>query len=576
MDVRTKIVCTLGSRDPADPALPQNAPDFVLRLAGAGMDVARLNLSHSRAWLDREGAGFAPEDAWLEAVERVNRDRAAARDLRRVAVLADLQGVKLRLSIAPEARREGWELRPGETVRLALAPGAPPPCVDGGPALAEDVRRGLAAAGKRESLVYLGDGEPLLRARSVDGAGTLEAEVVVGGNVTDRKGVTFRGVALTVETVLTEKDRFDLARFVVPRWLAGRVGVVALSFVRGPGDVRALRSFVAGLLGAAGERVEAPDPALAADAARRVAGDPALLAEYRRLLGALDGGEARASLLKFPVVAKIETREAAAAAAAIVREADGVMVARGDLGLQCEAADVPRLQKEILRAASRAGKPSIVATQMLDSMERFYEPRRPEASDVFNAVLDGADGVMLSGETSVGIYPVRAVEVLRGIVASAESFDGKPLEQHQEDLLRFYEEVREERAWRGEGAAVTDHVCYLAAVTAATLQCRALVALTTSGGTARMVARFRPRTPVYAAVHHAAVARRLNLSYGVRPVEIPWLPSGTSADEAFTAALRALRDAGALAAGERVVLLCGRPLGSGRGTNLLSVETVPA
>ena len=571
---RTKIVCTLGSRDPADPSLPQNAPDFVERLAAAGMSVARLNLSHNRSWSDggRSGEGFAREDRWLDALDRVNA--AAGEKGHRVAAMADLQGVKLRLAIPPDARRTGWALAAGQRVRVALAPGAPAPSVDGGPALADDVRRGLEGKGKEGLLLHVGDGETLLRVVGIDAGGVLDAEVVVGGTIFDRKGVTFRGVRITVDTVLTEKDRHDLARWLLPRFLAGRVTFAALSFVRGPEDVKTLRDFAEGLLAAAGEGAPPADGTLAADAARRLEADPALKAEYRRLLDALPRDESRGIVLRLPVVAKIETREAARNAPAIVRECDGVMVARGDLGLQCEAEDVPRLQKEILRAATRAGKPAIVATQMLDSMERSWEPRRPEASDVFNAVLDRADAVMLSGETSVGAYPVRAVEVLRGIVASAEAFDEPALATREADLARLYDAVRAERSWHGPSAAVTDHASYLAALTAPMLGARALVALTLSGGTARMLARFRPRIPVYACVHHPAAARRLALSFGVVPVETPSLPAGTPVDRAFEEAIGTLRERGLVAKGDRVVVLCGRPLGAGGGTNLLSVEEV--
>ncbi len=569
---RTRIVCTLGSRDPADPSIPQNAPDFLDRLFAEGMSVARLNLSHNRA--SEGNAGYEAEDRWLAAAARANAAAAAAGSLRRVSVLADLQGVKIRLVLPPEVRRDGWPLSKGDSLRLGLSRDLPPPRVDGGKALAEDVRTALRAAGSDGLLVHLGDGETLLRATSVTTDGVLEAEVVVGGLLFDRKGVTFRGVKVTVDTVLTEKDRHDLARWVVPRFLAGEVHLVALSFVRGPEDVRTLRHFVHGLLAAAGEGKPPGDAALAEEAARRLGDDPALLAEYRRLLDALPRDEARETILRLPVVAKIETREAAAAAGAIVREADAVMVARGDLGLQCEAREVPRLQKEILRGAARAGKPCIVATQMLDSMERFYEPRRPEASDVFNAVLDHADAVMLSGETSTGAYPVRAVEVLRGIVEAAEAFDEPPLGGRDAELARFYEAVRAERSWHGPSAAVTDHASYLAALTAPTLGARAVVALTLSGGTARMLSRFRPRIPVYACVYHAAVARRLALSYGVQPVEMPGQPAGTPIDRAVEAALAVLKEKGLLAPGERVVVLCGRPLGAGAGTNLLSIEEV--
>jgi pyruvate kinase len=572
---RTKIVCTLGSRDPSDATIPQNAPDFVDRLASEGMSVARLNLSHNRAFAERSVAGgWAREDGWLDAVDRVNAAAAAAGSARRVAVMADLQGVKLRLVLPEERRREGWKLEKGMEVRIGLGAGPSPPFVDGGPALAEDVRRGLATRGEVGLLMHIGDGETLIRVKSVDAAGVLLGEVVVGGVIYDRKGVTFRGVQVTVDSVLTEKDRHDLARWVVPRFLAGRVSFVALSFVRGPDDVHTLRDFVMALLSAAGEGDPPANEPVVQDASRRLKDDPALAEEYRRLLAALPRDAARETVLRVPVVAKIETREAAEDASAIVREADGVMVARGDLGLQCEARDVPRLQKEILRAAARAGKPAIVATQMLDSMERFYEPRRSEASDVFNAVLDHADAVMLSGETSTGVHPVRTVEVLRGIVEAAEVWEDPELVEGDRVLARFYDVVRGERAWHGPSAAVTDHASYLAALSSPTLGARAIVALTMSGGTARMVARFRPRVPVYAAVYHTAIARRLALAYGVVPVEIPFQPAGTAVDHALEEALGVLRERSLLAPGDRVVVLCGRPLGAGAGTNLLSIEDV--
>ena len=575
---RTRIVCTLGSRDPSDPSIPQNAPDFVERLFEAGVCVARLNLSPNRSVAEGAagGAGYSREDRWLEVLEAAGDGAAGTGASRRPAVLVDLQGVKIRLALEPSLRRGGWNLSTGDRIRVGLGRDLPLPHVDGDPSLAADVRRGLAAAGEQGLLVHVGDGETLLRATAVDGDGFMDAEVVVGGVIYDRKGITFRGVAITVPSVLTEKDRHDLARWLVPRFLAGRVHFAALSFVRGPEDVRTLRDFVRGLLAAAGEGNPPADAALAEDAARRLKGDPALLDAYRSLLAAVTSDASRGTVLRLPVVAKIETREAAAAAAAIVREADGVMVARGDLGLQCEAKDVPRLQKEILRAASRAGKPAIVATQMLDSMERFYEPRRPEASDVFNAVLDHADAVMLSGETSTGIYPVRAVEVLRGIVEAAEAFEDPPLADRDRALAAFYDAVRTERAWHGPSAAVTDHACYLAALSVPTVGAKAVLALTLSGGTARMVARFRPRVPVVAGVYHAVTARRLSLSYGVIPVEMPAQPAGTPVDRAFDAAFALLRGRGLLAPGDVVVVLCGRPLGEGAGTNLLSVEEVPS
>ncbi len=579
---RTKIVCTVGSRDPSDPTIPQNASDFLQRLTDEGMSVVRLNLSHNLAWeraaTGRDAGpsdGYEREDGWISAVDAVNRACGPGREHRRVAVLADLQGVKIRLALPPDQRRNGWDLEPGQRVRIGLGRGLEPPCVDGMPTLVGDVRRGLESAGEASLMMHLGDGETVLRVLGLGADDRLEAEVVVGGVLHDRKGVTFRGVNVTVDTVLTEKDRHDVAHFVFPRFLSGGVSVVALSFVRGPADVRALRAFVAGLAAAVRDEAPAADDEYAVAGAAALRAEPDLLARCRRLLreraGDADGGRD----LDIPIVAKLEMREAARGAAAILREADCVMVARGDLGLQCEPHEVPRLQKEILRAAARAGKPSIVATQMLGSMERFYEPRRPEASDVFNAVLDHTDAVMLSGETSTGIYPVRSVQVLRDIVVAAEEFGDPTLGAQGTDLARFYEGVREERAWRGDTAAVTDHACYVAALTARTLGCRGIVALTHTGGTARMVARFRPSVPVYAAVHDASVARRLALSYGVRPLEVPFLPAGTPVDEALGSVLAFLGERGHLAPGDRVVVLCGRPLGGPAGTNLVSVETVP-
>jgi pyruvate kinase len=574
---RTKIVCTLGSRDVLDPSIPQNDADFIRRLAFEGMSVARLNLSHNLAWENgRSEEGYGSEDGWLERIDAANAALEGVGEPRRVAALADLQGVKIRLALPTAWRKEGWLLEPGARVDIGLGRGEPTPTVDGGPALVEDVRRGIAASPLESLMIHLGDGETVLRVLHVDDAGRLHAEVVVGGVLHDRKGVTFRGVGVTVDTVLTAKDRHDLAHWVLPRMLEGRVTLIALSFVRGPADILALRSFVAGLLSTAGGPSVAANDSMAAEGRRFALEDSRVQQRLTRAHAQWASGteHGRDEGFRPSIVAKIETREAAGAGEAILREADAVMVARGDLGLQCEPQDVPRIQKNLLAAASRAGKPSIVATQMLGSMERFYEPRRPEASDVFNAVLDGADAVMLSGETSVGVYPVRSVQVLRGIVEAAESFASDTPSGPTADAARFYDAVREDRVWRGASAAITDHVSFLAATAVRSLKGKAVVALTLSGGTARMVSRFRVPVPVVAVVHDATTARRLALSYGVVPVEAPVLPAGTPVDEAVTAALRVLVERRILESGDTVVVLCGRPLGGATGTNLLSVETL--
>ncbi|HXC46637.1 MAG TPA: pyruvate kinase, partial [Solirubrobacteraceae bacterium] len=330
---RTKIVATIG---PAS-----REPETLLAMVRAGMDVARLNYSH----------GTLAEHE--ETVRRV-RD-AAGRAGRPVAILQDLPGPKLRIG---PLREDIVELKPGDTVTFSC-----------GEERVGDARHmsitwpGLAAALTPEEVLYLADGSVRLRVRAVRVAqGEVDAEVEVGGAVASRQGLNIPGPAHTLPSV-PEED-LELLRH------GESIGVdmVALSFVRFPSDVEAVR-------------------------------------EHTRL----------------PLIAKMEKPQAVDHAEDIIRAADYVMVARGDLGIEMPIEQVPAVQKKLLRLAGALARPSITATQMLDSMVTSSRPTRAEVADVANAILDGTDAVMLSQETAIGAYPVGAVEMMAAVAVQAEA-----------------------------------------------------------------------------------------------------------------------------------------------------------
>ncbi|MCU0610546.1 MAG: pyruvate kinase, partial [Candidatus Eisenbacteria bacterium] len=330
----------------------------------------------------------------------------------------------------------------------------------------------------------------------------VKCRVVTGGTLRSHKGINVPGGSLAMSAI-TPKDRMDLA-FAIEQ----HVDFVALSFVRRPSDIRELRQLLA------------------------------------------DG---RADIA---VVAKIEKPEALDAFDDILSETDAVMVARGDLGVETPAEEVPFHQKRIIRACNRAGKPVITATQMLQSMIENPHPTRAEASDVANAILDGTDAVMLSGETAVGRYPVEAVETMARICTNAESHGlrGAPVEAAPEG-----------------SDAVTRAISSAAVQIARGLDARAIVTPTMSGTTARMVARHRPPMPVVAMTPDVRTLRRLALVWGVVPVLMPE-PAGT--DALITGMLASVREHGLAACGERVVLTAGIPFGGGGQTNTLQVHTL--
>jgi pyruvate kinase len=342
--------------------------------------------------------------------------------------------------------------------------------------------------------ILLDDGR--LQLEALDAAnGRLSAKVVVGGKLLPNKGLNLPDTPLTIPA-LTQRDRDAIT-------VAAAVGVdwVALSFVRGP------------------------DAAAEARAALAAAG------------------------LNVPIIAKMERPEAVGRAAAIVAAFDGIMVARGDLGVEIPLERVPTVQKQLIAEARAAGKPVITATDMLDSMRTNPRPTRAEASDVANAIFDGTDAVMLSGETAVGNYPVEAVSCMARIAVETESHltkSGRSIE------LGF--------ACADDGG-IDDPVTLAACGLATEVGAAALVVPTLSGRTARMVARHRPWAKVVAVAPTETVLRRVALVWGIHGVRMT--PTAAGGDRTATA-VRDAFDAGAVKAGDRVVVMAGHPIEGGR------------
>ncbi|OLP16418.1 pyruvate kinase [Leptolyngbya sp. 'hensonii'] len=353
-----------------------------------------------------------------------------------------------------------------------------------------------------ESRILLDDGRVEMVVETVDRPQRdLHCRVTVGGVLSNSKGVNFPGVYLSIKA-LTDKDRRDLMF-----GLDQGVDWVALSFVRNPQDILEIKE----LISSAGKQV--------------------------------------------PVIAKIEKHEAIEQMEAILCICDGVMVARGDLGVELPAEDVPVLQKRLIATANRLGIPVITATQMLDSMVSNPRPTRAEISDVANAILDGTDAVMLSNETAVGKYPVEAVETMSRIATRIE----------QEKHVRNLEE--------DTGRSITNAISQAVGHIAGQLGAAAIMTLTKTGATARNVSKFRPQIPILAVTPHVDVARQLQLVWGVKPLLVLDLPNQV---QTFQAAISVAQEKLLLAEGDLVVLTAGTLQGVAGSTDLIKVEVVTA
>jgi pyruvate kinase len=463
---RAKIVCTLG------PAT--ESPDLIRRLVEAGMDVARLNMSHGT------------HDDHRRRYDLVRQ--ASDSTGHGVGIVADLQGPKIRLE-----RFAGGRAMLDEDDEFVITTRD----VEGDSTRCGTTYKGLPRDVSEGDPILVDDGKLRLRVVQVEGD-DVTTRVEVGGPVSDHKGLNLPGVAVSVPA-LSEKDVTDL------RWaLRTSVDFVALSFVRSGSD---------------------------ADDVRRVMREEGVM---------------------LPVIAKIEKPQAIDNLDEVVDAFDAFMVARGDLGVECPLEDVPFLQKRVIDKARRNAKPVIVATQMLESMINNPAPTRAEASDVANAVLDGADAVMLSGETSVGEYPIQTVETMARIIASTEDHE-----------LAKMAAIDWQPRTRGGVIAKA------AAEVAERVGAKYLVAFTQSGDSARRLARYRGRVPMLAFTPEAKVRSQLSLTWGVetfltKPVE--------HTDEMVRQVDEALLEIGRVEQGDLVVIIAGSPPGIPGSTNALRIH----
>jgi pyruvate kinase len=465
---RVKIVATIG---PAS-----SSPERLEELFRTGADVFRLNFSHGT------------QDDHAAVVERIRK--AERKTGRPIGILADLQGPKLRVgrfAAGHVVLQWGRPLRldllatPGDSQRVQL----PHPEI-------------MAAAGPG-SFLLLDDGKIRLEVTRQTPE-WLETRVIVGGRLSDHKGVNVPGLTLPIPA-LTTKDRADLA-FA----LEHGADYIGLSFVQRPEDV----------------------------------------AEARELVGD------RAFILS-----KIEKPSALACIDEILRLSDAIMVARGDLGVETPAEDVPLVQKRLIRAAHRFGKPVIVATQMMESMIENPTPTRAEASDVATAVFDGADAVMLSAESAAGKYPVEAVRMMDRIIARTEDD----------------EELRATRARQRPTPerSAADAICAAAGQVAETIEAKAIAAFSLTGATAMRMARERPNVPILGLTPSIETARRLALVWGVHALTSE--TTHTMTETVAQAATLALKS-GFAKRRDEIVVIAGVPFGRAGGTNSLRVAQV--
>jgi len=467
---RTKIVATVG---------PASAGRDTLReLFLAGADVFRLNFSHG------SHADHAARLALLRELE-VETGRP-------IGILADLQGPKLRVGTFADGP---VQLQAGQALRLDLDPA---------PGDAQRVNLPhpeIFAALEPGAELLLDDGKLRLQVERCDAA-SADTRVLVGGRLSERKGVNVPGVLLPI-SALTAKDRADLDAA-----LALGADWIALSFVQRPEDLEEARALIQGRAG---------------------------------------------------LIAKLEKPAAIERLEDVIAAADAVMVARGDLGVELPAERVPAIQKRIVRACRRLGKPVIVATQMLESMIDSPVPTRAEASDVATAIYDGADAVMLSAESAAGKHPVAAVEMMNRIIEGTES----------DPLYRQLMEVSHVPAEAGQ-ADVAEAICCAMRRAAALLKAAAIVCYTSSGHTSLRAARERPEAPVLGLTPSLGVARRLALVWGVHSVH----GEGMSDVSEITAVASqvACRD-GFAKPGDTIVTISGVPFGESGTTNLLRITT---
>jgi pyruvate kinase len=463
---RAKIVCTLG------PAV--ESPEKVRELIAAGMNMARLNLSHG---------------GYEEHQSRLDQVRAAAAEAGvPIAILVDLQGPKIRLARFKDGPHD---LSRGDIFTITTDQ------IEGTKERVGTTYKGLPGDCKAGDRILIDDGKVTVEVTEVKGNDVV-TKVIEPGAVSNNKGINLPGVAVSVPA-LSEKDMDDL------RWgLKVGADFIALSFVRSADDIK----------------------------------------DVHRIMD--EEG------IRVPVIAKIEKPQAVDNLVSIVEAFDGIMVARGDLGVELPIEDVPLVQKRCVELARDAAKPVIVATQMLDSMISNSRPTRAEATDCANAVLDGADALMLSGETSVGDFAIEAVQTMSRIIQKTE-----------EGGLERIRPLKHEP--RTKGGAITKAAVEVGAIVGA----KFLVAFTQSGDSARRMSRLRSPIPILALTPDRGTYNRLALSWGVEPMITPMV---SHTDEMVKQADGLLLESKRTTIGDNVIIVAGSPPGIPGSTNAMRVH----
>ena len=452
------------------------SPEKVRELIAAGMNMARLNLSHG---------------GYEEHQNRLDQVRAAAAEAGKpVAILVDLQGPKIRLA---RFKAGPHDLARGDIFTITTDE------IEGTKDRVGTTYKGLPGDCKAGDRILIDDGKVTVEVIEVKGNDVV-TKVIEPGAVSNNKGINLPGVAVSVPA-LSEKDMDDL------RWgLRAGADFIALSFVRSAADI----------------------------------------VDVHRIMDEVG--------IRVPVIAKIEKPQAVENLQGIVDAFDGIMVARGDLGVELPIEDVPLVQKHCIELAREAAKPVIVATQMLDSMITNSRPTRAEATDCANAVLDGADALMLSGETSVGDFAIEAVQTMARII-----------ERTEEGGFNLIRPMR--TAPKTKGGAITKAATEVGAIVGA----KFLVTFTQSGDSARRMSRLRSPIPILALTPDRGTYNRLALSWGIEPM-ITAMVSHT--DEMVKQADHLLIDSGRAITGDNVMIVAGSPPGIPGSTNAMRVHRV--
>ena len=465
---RAKIVCTMG------PAVESS--EKVHELIAAGMNMARLNLSHG---------GYDEHQSRLDLVRSV-----AAETNQAIAILVDLQGPKIRLARFANGPHD---LARGDIFTITADE------VEGTKERVGTTYKGLPGDCKPGDRILIDDGKVTVEVIEVKGNDVV-TKVIEPGAVSNNKGINLPGVAVSVPA-LSEKDKEDL------RWgLAAGADFIALSFVRSAADIKDVH---------------------------------AIMDEVG---------------IRRPVIAKIEKPQAVENLQEIVDAFDGIMVARGDLGVELPIEDVPLVQKRCIELAREAAKPVIVATQMLDSMIHNSTPTRAEATDCANAVLDGADALMLSGETSVGEFAIQAVQVMARIIVKTE-----------EDMMDRIRPMRTQP--KTKGGAITKAAVEVGKI----VDAKFLVAFTKSGDSARRMSRLRSPIPILALTPDAATFNQLALSWGIESMITPMV---NHTDEMVKQVDSLLVESGRGLIGDNIMIVAGSPPGIPGSTNAMRVHRI--